>query len=133
MIIKLNELKSLESKATRGPWVWMYPDDKKRSDIINRTEGGYYDEEIITRDSGVYGPDVDTCEFIMAMRDAAPRLIAIAEAALRLQATWEMFRNMKDQPESLKSVLGTPLDPQLRHGAHLSLYEALHGVSNEGK
>lgn len=131
MIIKLHELKDLESKATCGPWTWMYPDDKEGSDIVNRTEGGYFDDFIIQRDSGVYGPTVDTCEFIMMMREAAPRLIAIAEAALRLQAEWEKIRNMKDMPEFLKRIMNSSLDPQYRYGASISLYEALHGVMNE--
>jgi hypothetical protein len=70
----------LEKKAAPGPWEWRWPDDKERSDVVyyepftDDSEGKGSSFELITRDSGVYGPDVPTCEFIMACRDTAPKL-----------------------------------------------------------
>lgn len=85
---KLGELRAICKKAQPGPWEWRSPENKDGSDIVyyepytdgSPGKGSKY--ALISRDSGVYGPDVATCEFIMAFNpELVAKLLKVAEAA----------------------------------------------------
>jgi hypothetical protein len=104
--VTLDELKKLEQAATPGPWEWGDPDRKDESDIVwfepftDGSTGKGFRSDLITRDSGVYGPDIPTCEFIIAARNMLPKLLAVADAAKKVQA----FIYLKDLEEALAAL-----------------------------
>lgn len=115
-MLNIENLDELERKAAIAPWTWSYPDEREGADIQYHPDGydprfqGY---DVITRDSGVYGPDVDTCEFIMAMRNEARRLIEIAKAARdfvedREEATENIWYCNGEKGRALLEALGIP-------------------------
>lgn len=86
-MLKIDELENLAKEATPGPWEWDRP-DHERANIVyyepftdgSPGKGSSYD--LISRDSGCYGPDVPTCEYIMAANpNTVLKLIAVAKAA----------------------------------------------------
>lgn len=70
---KLDALEKLADAATPGPWEWEYPDERELANVVyyepytdgSSGKGSRYN--LISRDSGVYGPDVNTCEYIMSV------------------------------------------------------------------
>src|SRR5258708_5115203 len=69
---KLNEIEKRCEAAEKGPWRALKDDDfdDRCGGIINSER-----EDIVTTDSGVYGPDLKTAEFIAASRTDIPLLI----------------------------------------------------------
>lgn len=69
MKINLDELAELAKNAEPTPWHWEKPENKRESDVLCAE---YIDDDennistLIHRDSGVYGPSVETCEYIIA-------------------------------------------------------------------
>jgi len=89
----LDELRALEQKATPGPWVAKLPgpDEHYLSEgrcggISSAARIHEYQSEIVTTDSGVYGPSADDARLIVACRNALPRLLARLEALERVAA-----------------------------------------------
>jgi len=85
--MNLDELEKLAKAATPGPWVWdEISESKEKANVLyvepHSDGSGYGTYDLISRDSGVYGPDVPTCEFIMAANPkTVMKLIAVARAA----------------------------------------------------
>lgn len=79
---QLDDWEALAKAATEGPWVARQ--DKKRPDrcLGIHIEGKLWDE-VVTTDSGIYGPDMPTAAFIAAARAAVPALV---EEVRRLRA-----------------------------------------------
>lgn len=87
----LDELERLEKKATPGPWVrWnVCPEDC----VSCAEEGAYHgaqdsivpesdpSHEIITCDSGCYGPGLHDANLICMLRNHAAELVALARRA----------------------------------------------------
>jgi hypothetical protein len=90
----LDEYEKLVSDAAPGPWEWMWDDEKCKSDIVAYEDGMSY--SLISRDSGVYGPDVATCEFIIASREMVPKLIAAVRALREIVAYGESYNSGPD-------------------------------------
>ena len=80
MMVDIEALEKLEAKALPGPWLWERADCKTKSNVMYTTRAGFH-FDLIERDCGVYGPDVKTCEFIMAMRNNFRSLVRELEAA----------------------------------------------------
>ena len=83
MMVDIEALEKLEAKALPGPWLWERADCKTKSNVMYTTRAGFH-FDLIERDCGVYGPDVKTCEFIMAMRNNFRSLVRELEAAREL-------------------------------------------------
>jgi hypothetical protein len=84
--MSLDELEKLAKAATPGPWVWEKRREKERANVQYvepYSDGsGFCQYDLISRDSGVYGPDVPTCEYIIACNpETVLKLIAVARAA----------------------------------------------------
>lgn len=84
----LERLDELEKAATPGPWGYLYlrsdtDEDKREADIGPIERKGAFDE-VIRRDSGVYGPDGPTADLIIEMRNALPKLLCVIKAARKL-------------------------------------------------
>lgn len=87
--MKLSEIEKLCNEAIPGPWLWYDEDIKEESDIATFDHNDSV--TVIHRDSGVYGPDVPTCEFIIAARTLMPKLLKIARAVKGYLAAFEIY------------------------------------------
>ena len=86
MINYLKKMRKLCDEATPGPWVWQENREKERADVMyvepHSDGSGFGQYDLISRDSGVYGPDVKTCEYIMAHSPDVMKLVwDVVEAA----------------------------------------------------
>ena len=82
----LKQRRKLCDEATDGPWVWEKGREKEAANVMyvepHSDGSGFGQYDLISRDSGVYGPDVKTCEYIMSHDPATMRLIYnVIEAA----------------------------------------------------
>ena len=75
----LKQRRKLCDEATDGPWVWDKNREKESANVMyvepHSDGSGFGQYDLISRDSGVYGPDVKTCEYIMSHDPATMRLI----------------------------------------------------------
>ena len=76
----LELLKKLDAEATPGPWRYLHA-YRDTPEYLREANIGTRSEEIISRDSGVYGPSTEDAELIIHMRNALPKLLNIIEAA----------------------------------------------------
>ena len=95
----LELLKKLDAEATPGPWQYLdayrdTPEYLREADIGTRSE------EIISRDSGVYGPSTEDAELIIHMRNALPKLLNVIEATLK---AGQLIR------DALSDILSSPV------------------------
>ncbi len=96
-------LESLEASATKGPWVAKRTRDQRKCDGIGvphshpaEVDCWEVDDcpgqtEIVTTDSGYYGPSLKDADLIVALRNAAPELISLAKDALEIRARIQKF------------------------------------------
>lgn len=80
----LRALRELHEKATPGPWVAESDDTPNRCAGITgptQYDDAAYSGDIVVTDSGVYPPRMPDATLIVALRNALPALLAIAEAA----------------------------------------------------
>lgn len=85
--MKLDDLEKLEREATPGPWTWNHVDQLVGPDDIRDYGLGpeNHPTKIIETDSGVYPPSEADAALIPAMRNALPKLLAVAKAARGLR------------------------------------------------
>ena len=99
----LELLKKLDAEATPGPWRYLHA-YRDTPEYLREANIGTRSEEIISRDSGVYGPSTEDAELIIHMRNALPKLLNIIEAALKAG------RAMRDSYYTSKVAPGDNLD-----------------------
>ena len=86
----LERLKQLDALSKPAPWQWADQGRKEESDIsyvepfTDGSKGRGFEYDVIVRDSGVYPPDIDTCELIMEMRNSLSKLLPVIEAAIQV-------------------------------------------------
>lgn len=120
---ELDALEALANAATPGPWERVEPHEPDccgccdefphgAQDAIRRVGEEY--GEIIQCDSGVYGPNLDDANFIVAARTAIPKLIAELREAREDAASEERWADQyfKEQQEALsaKRILSDAFD-----------------------
>lgn len=108
------ELRALLNKATPGPWVSKrvnYPRSEHKCDGIEaahnhdssvacyETDDCPARKEIVTTDSGVYGPSWDDALLIVALRNAAPALLDELDRLHEAQAAHANYLAVRRGPE----------------------------------
>lgn len=86
--MKLEEMRKLCDEATRGPWTWRNDEIGCYEPYTDGSSGPGSWKAIIVTDSGVYPPRENDAAFIIAARHALPKLLAVAEAAMAIDAAW---------------------------------------------
>ena len=103
----LKQRRKLCDEATDGPWVWEKGREKEAANVMyvepHSDGSGFGQYDLISRDSGVYGPDVKTCEYIMSHDPATMRLIYdVLEAA---EKSWENAHTARVFDDELNDAL----------------------------
>jgi len=92
----LKELRKIAMAATPGPWTWD-GEDEPNAMIAKSPKHGNWKVEIITTDSGVYGPEAEDRVHIAAF--SPDTALALLDELERLQA--EITRQLDARQPSL--------------------------------
>ena len=119
-MIDLKELRRIALAATPGPWTWD-GEDEPNAMIAKSPKHGNWKVEIITTDSGMYGPEVEDRDYIatfspdtaLALLDELERCReALSTARLVIRSRYAAERELRKTLELIANRGGSLGDVQ---------------------